>query len=148
MSPAGHAPVKALVVEDTATSLALVCHLLERMGITPVPARDGLNGITLFEKERPDLILLDIVLPGIDGIDVARRIRGLEKPGDWTPIIFLSGHTRDEDLEQGVAAGGDDYIFKPVSECLPPRCAPCSASCRCATRCWCLQASWMPPTAS
>ncbi|MBI3140911.1 MAG: diguanylate cyclase [Rhodocyclales bacterium] len=108
--------MKALVVEDTATGLALVCHLLERIGITPMPARDGPGGIALFEKERPDLILLDIILPGIDGIEVARRIRALEKPGEWTPIIFLTARTKDEDLEQGIAAGGDDYLFKPVSE--------------------------------
>jgi diguanylate cyclase (GGDEF)-like protein len=110
------AAMKALVIEDTATSLALVCHLLDRMGITPLPVRDGLNGIAVFEQEQPDLILLDIVLPGIDGIEVARRIRALEKPGEWTPIIFLTGRTRDEDLEQGIGAGGDDYLFKPVSE--------------------------------
>jgi len=108
--------MKALIVEDTATSLALVSTLLERMNIEPLPAREGLAGLALFEQERPDLVLLDIVLPGIDGYEVARRIRALEKPGEWTPIIFLSAMTKDEDLERGIEAGGDDYLFKPVSE--------------------------------
>ncbi len=108
--------MKALVIEDTATSQAVICHLLERLGIQPVQARDGLSGIANFEKEQPDLILLDIILPGIDGFEVARRIRAMEKPGEWTPIIFLTALTKDEDLERGIEAGGDDYLFKPVSE--------------------------------
>mgnify|MGYP003382281150 FL=1 len=108
--------MKTLVIEDTATSQAVICHLLERMGIEPVPARDGLSGIASFERERPDLILLDIILPGIDGFEVARRIRAMEKPGEWTPIIFLTALTRDEDLERGIEAGGDDYLPKPLSE--------------------------------
>lgn len=108
--------MKALVIEDTATSQAVICLLLERMGIQPVQARDGLSGVDRFEHERPDLILLDIILPDIDGFEVARRIRAMEKPGEWTPIIFLTSLTKDEHLERGIEAGGDDYIFKPVSE--------------------------------
>ena len=108
--------MKALVIEDTATSQAVIGHLLERLGIQPVQARDGLSGIAGFEREQPDLILLDIILPGIDGFEVARRIRAMEKPGEWTPIIFLTALTKDADLERGIEAGGDDYLFKPVSE--------------------------------
>lgn len=108
--------MKALVIEDTATGQALICHLLERMGMQPIQARDGLTGIALFEREAPDLILLDIILPDVDGFEVARRVRAMEKPGEWTPIIFLTALTKDEDLERGIEAGGDDYIFKPVSE--------------------------------
>lgn len=108
--------MKALVVEDTATSMALVCHLLEQLGIASLQARNGADGLAVYKLERPDLILLDIVLPGIDGYEVARRIRALEQPGEWTPIIFLSAMTKDEDLARGIEAGGDDYLFKPVSE--------------------------------
>ena len=107
--------MKALIVEDTMTTLTVVSHLLESMGIMPVTARNGAEGLALFEKEQPDLILLDIILPGIDGYEVARRIRAMEKQGEWTPIIFLTGLTKDEELEQGIAAGGDDYLLKPVS---------------------------------
>ncbi len=108
--------MKALVVEDTATGLALVCRALEKMGITPIGASDGLTGVRLFEEHRPDMVLLDIILPDIDGFEVARRIRAIEQAGDWAPIIFLTGRTKDEDLKDGIAAGGDDYIFKPVSQ--------------------------------
>jgi diguanylate cyclase (GGDEF)-like protein len=108
--------MKALVIEDAATSQAAICHLLERLGIEPIRASDGPSGIASYSRERPDLILLDILLPGIDGFEVARRIRTLEKPGEWTPIIFLSALAKDEDLARGIDAGGDDYLFKPVSE--------------------------------
>ncbi len=108
--------MKTLVVEDSQASRKIVCHYLERMGITPIPAIDGTQAVDLFVSERPDMVLLDIVLPDIDGFEVARRLRHLERPGDWTPIIFLTSMTKDEDLEKGIAAGGDDYIYKPVSD--------------------------------
>lgn len=108
--------MKTLVVEDSRTTLKIICQSLERMGITPVPAETGAKAIDLFVLERPDLILLDIVLPDIDGFDVARRLRQLEQPGEWTPILFITSMNKDEDLEKGIAAGGDDYIHKPVSD--------------------------------
>jgi diguanylate cyclase (GGDEF)-like protein len=108
--------MKALVIEDTVTSATVICHLLERMGLQPLHARDGEQGIEAFKRERPDLVLLDIVLPGLDGFEVARRIRQLEKDGEWTPIIFLSARASDEDLAHGINVGGDDYLVKPISE--------------------------------
>jgi diguanylate cyclase (GGDEF)-like protein len=108
--------MKALVIDDTVTSATLVCHLLGKMGLEPLHARDGESGIEMFKKEKPDLILLDIIMPGMDGFEVARRVRQLERDGEWTPIIFLSARTGDEDLERGIAVGGDDYLAKPVSE--------------------------------
>ncbi|MBI2305713.1 MAG: diguanylate cyclase [Rhodocyclales bacterium] len=108
--------MKTLVVEDTRISLKLVCHHLERMGIAPIAAENGARAVELFVAEQPDMVLLDIVLPDIDGFEVARRIRQAEKPGDWTPILFLTSMTDDEALEKGIAAGGDDYLYKPVSD--------------------------------
>lgn len=108
--------MKALIIEDTLTSATLVCHQLGKMGLETVHARDGQSGIELFKSERPDLILLDIIMPGLDGFEVARRIRQLERDGEWTPIIFLTARTSDEDLERGIEVGGDDYLIKPVSE--------------------------------
>lgn len=108
--------MKALVVEDTVTSATLICHSLGRMGLETIHARDGVAGVEAFKTEKPDLVLLDIVMPGIDGFEVARRIRQLEKDGEWTPIIFLSAKNSDEDYERGIAVGGDDYLAKPVSE--------------------------------
>lgn len=108
--------MKALVIEDTVTSATLICHLLEKMGLQPVHARDGQSGILEFKRNKPDLVLLDIIMPGMDGFEVARRIRQLEKDGEWTPIIFLSARTSDDDLALGISVGGDDYLVKPVSE--------------------------------
>lgn len=108
--------MKVLIIEDTLSSATVVCHQLTRMGATPLHARDGAAGLALFERERPDLVLLDIIMPGMDGFTVASRIRALEGEGEWTPIIFLTSRTSDEDLRRGIEAGGDDYLAKPVSE--------------------------------
>jgi len=108
--------MKALVIDDTLTSLTLVSHQLRRMGIEPLVAQDGAAGIELFKQHRPDLILLDVVMPGLNGYEVAKRIRQLERDGEWTPIILLVARTSDEDLERGIAVGGDDYLVKPISE--------------------------------
>ncbi len=108
--------MKVLLIDDAITSATLVCQMLEKMGLRPVHAQDGESGIDLFKREKPDLMLIDIIMPGIDGFEVVRRIRQLEKDGEWTPIIFLSACTRDEDLERGIEVGGDDYLVKPVSE--------------------------------
>lgn len=108
--------MKALIVDDALTSAMLVCHLLRKMGIEPLSANEGLVGIELFKEQRPDLVLLDVDLPGVDGYEVAKRIRQLERDGEWTPIIFLTSRLNDKDLERGIAVGGDDYLVKPVSE--------------------------------
>ena len=108
--------MKALLIEDTLTSATLVSHQLRKIGIEPIVARNGETGIELYQQERPDLILLDIIMPGMDGFEVARRIRQLEQFGEWTPIIFLTARTSDADLEKAISVGGDDYLIKPVSE--------------------------------
>ncbi len=108
--------MKALVIEDSASNRQVLCHYMEKMGIVPIPAASGMAGVELFQSERPDLVLLDLVLPDIDGFEVTRRIRQVERPSEWTPVIFLSALHKDEDLEKGIAAGGDDYLRKPVSE--------------------------------
>lgn len=108
--------MKALIIDDTLTSSTVISHQLRKMGIEPITAYDGLSGIELFKEHRPDLVLLDVIMPGIDGYETAKRMRQLERDGEWTPIIFLTARTSDEDLERGIAVGGDDYLVKPVSE--------------------------------
>lgn len=108
--------MKALVIDDALTSAMLICHLLRKMGIDALSASEGPSGIELFKEQRPDLVLLDVNMPGMDGYETAKRMRQLERDGEWTPIIFLTSHTSDEDLEHGIAVGGDDYLVKPVSE--------------------------------
>ncbi|MDB5800926.1 MAG: response regulator receiver modulated diguanylate cyclase [Rhodocyclales bacterium] len=108
--------MKALIIDDTLTSLTLVSHQLRRMGIEPFVAQDGATGVELFKQHRPDLVLVDVVMPGLNGYEVTKRIRQLERDGEWTPIILLTARTSDEDLERGIAVGGDDYLVKPISE--------------------------------
>lgn len=108
--------MKILIVEDSRANLLVLTQYVERYGATAIPAENGEKAVAAFSRERPDLVLLDVILPDIDGFEVARRIRGLENPGDWTPIIFLSALGKDEDIEKGISAGGDDYLHKPVSE--------------------------------
>lgn len=108
--------MKALVIDDTLTSSTLLSHQLRKMGIEPLVASDGMRGIELFKTQRPELVLIDVIMPGVDGYETARRMRQLERDGEWTPIIFLTARTSDEDLEHGIAAGGDDFLVKPVSE--------------------------------
>jgi diguanylate cyclase (GGDEF)-like protein len=107
--------LKALLIEDSLTSATLICHQLRSIGIEPLLAHDGEQGIELFKQHKPALVLLDVILPGMDGFETAKRIRQLEQHGEWTPIIFLSGRTGDEDLQRGIEVGGDDYLFKPIS---------------------------------
>lgn len=108
--------MKILVIEDTLTALTVVRHQLQRLGFTSIAARNGADGLELMKSEKPDLVLLDLIMPDMDGFEVARRIRASERNGEWTPIIFLTSRGGDLDIEQGIGAGGDDYLVKPVSE--------------------------------
>jgi diguanylate cyclase (GGDEF)-like protein len=117
MSGNSHIELKVLVVEDSKVVLKGLCNYLERMGISePLTAETGMAALELYERERPDIVLLDALLPDIDGFEIARRIRAKEHPDEWTAIIFLTSMTKDEDLVHGITAGGDDYLMKPISQ--------------------------------
>lgn len=107
--------MKILLVEDSRADLAILCEYVRRFGAEAIAAQSGHDALARFAESKPDMVLLDVVLPDLDGYAVARRIRELEQPGEWTPIIFLSAMGRDQDIEKGIAAGGDDYLAKPVS---------------------------------
>jgi len=107
--------MKILVIEDSKITLNILCDHIQKMDLTPIACDAGNKAVDLFLQERPDLILLDVIMPDIDGYEVARQIRQLETPGEWTPIIFLSSLNKDKDIEEGIAAGGDDYLLKPIS---------------------------------
>jgi diguanylate cyclase (GGDEF)-like protein len=108
--------MKILIVEDSRSNLQVLTQYARSFGAEVIPADNGEKAIAAFATSSPDLVLLDVVLPDIDGFEVARRIRGMESEGGWTPIIFLSSLGKDEDIERGILAGGDDYLHKPVSE--------------------------------
>ena len=106
--------LKVLMVEDSKVTIKAITGYLEEIGVQPMIAETGSAAVDLYRKERPDIILLDIILPDIDGFEVARQVRKLQGDEDWTAIIFLSAMSRDEDLARGIQAGGDDYLMKPV----------------------------------
>ena len=108
--------MKILVVEDSRSNLRLPAQHLERFGATVLSAENGEAALESYAQSRPDLVLLDLTLPDMDGYVVAQRIRAMENPGEWTPIIFLSPESDDPNIENGIVAGGDDYLLKPVSE--------------------------------
>ncbi len=106
--------LKVLVVEDSKVALKAISGYIEDMGVYPLLAESGSEAIEIYNRERPDIILLDIILPDTDGYEVAKEIRRLQGKDEWTAIIFLSVMCKDEDLARGIEVGGDDYIMKPV----------------------------------
>jgi len=106
--------MKILVIEDTAAYRKLLLAWLERWGHEVCATEDGLAGIAAFQAFQPDLVLLDIVMPGIDGLETARRLRALG--GDWVPIIYISTNDTPEDIGAAIEAGGDDYLVKPLNQ--------------------------------
>jgi len=109
--------LKVMVVEDSKVTMNAICKYLKRMGVSNlVTAVTGQESIELFRKNRPDIILLDVILPDIDGFDIAKQLRGMEKGDEWTAIIFLTSMDKDEDVASGIQSGGDDYLLKPISE--------------------------------
>jgi CheY-like chemotaxis protein len=107
--------MKIAIVDDTLVNLLIVRKHVEILGHTALTAANGIEALALFEREKPDLILMDVVMPEMDGYEAARRIRTLENGARWTPIIFLTGMGSEDDLKCGIEAGGDDYLIKPVS---------------------------------
>jgi diguanylate cyclase (GGDEF)-like protein len=103
-----------LVVDDSPTIRAALRSLLERMGHTVVEADDGKKALDMYRHDRPGLVLIDVVMPVMDGYEAARRMRETSAE-EWVPIIFLSSKEADQDLNRAIEAGGDDYLVKPVS---------------------------------
>jgi len=103
-----------LAADDDEDILELVAFRLERSGYTVVCARDGEQALALARAERPDVAVLDVMMPKLDGFELTRRLRAEEATREM-PIILLTARAQDADLEQGFAAGADDYIRKPFS---------------------------------
>ena len=109
--------MKVLIADDSKSNQMLFRTYIESEGHEVITASDGLEAVSAFKQKIPDLILLDVVMPVMDGYEAAARIKKLcEKRNLWIPIIFLSAMVRDEDVVKGIEAGGDDYLTKPVSQ--------------------------------
>jgi CheY-like chemotaxis protein len=102
-----------LVAEDHEDSRLLFRLFLESKGCRVVEAGDGLEAISMVERERPDLVLMDVGLPGLDGLSATRRLRALEALRAL-PVVLISGYAAAEDRDRAVAAGCSEYLTKPL----------------------------------
>ena len=102
-----------MVVDDYEDSRFMLRYLLEARGYRVAEARDGLEAIEVARRERPQLILMDLSLPRLDGISAALRIRE-DATAAPLSIVALTGHVRPEDRAEALAAGFDGYIIKPI----------------------------------
>lgn len=104
---------KILCVDDNETNRFMIGKVLERAGFTLCFAADGESGVTVAKAERPDLILMDIQMPGIDGFEATRRIRANRDTRE-IPIIALSAHEASDKSEEIAACGCDGFMTKPL----------------------------------
>jgi CheY-like chemotaxis protein len=102
-----------LVVDDTLIGRATVTALLRRLGIRYIEAADGNAAISAFRTYKPDIVLMDVEMPGMDGLAATRELRRLSS-GSLLPILLLSARSDDEDMIAGLEAGADDYLAKPI----------------------------------
>jgi len=100
-----------LVVDDDGTVTDVLSRYLEHAGLRVITASDGPTALALAARHRPDLVVLDLMLPGIDGLEVCRRLRA-ERP---VPVVMLTALGTEEDRVAGLERGADDYIVKPFS---------------------------------
>ncbi len=100
---------KVLIVEDDRHIVALVRYILDREGYEVMIARDGVEGLEVAETFQPDLVVLDLNMPRMDGVEVCRRL----KAGRDVPVIFLTVHAERTAIARGYRAGADDYVIKP-----------------------------------
>src|SRR6202000_1912347 len=103
----------ALIVDDSPETLRLLTDALDSAGMTVMVARDGAAAMRIVDQITPDIILLDAVMPGIDGFETCRRLKrdaGLSH----VPVIFMTGLADTEHIVHGLEAGGVDYVTKPI----------------------------------
>jgi CheY-like chemotaxis protein/anti-sigma regulatory factor (Ser/Thr protein kinase) len=114
---AGPPALRFLVADDDAINRVLLRALLEQAGHAVIEAGDGEQAVEAFARERPDAVLLDVMMPGLDGYEAARRIKALA--GEcFVPILFLTALGDEASLQRCIEAGGDDFLTKPFSRAI------------------------------
>ena len=104
-----------LLVDDAAELAQVVARELESSGYRVLRASDGRTALELHARARPDLMVLDWMLPGLDGLEVLRRVRQASGPGAATPVLMLTARGEEADRVLGLELGADDYLTKPFS---------------------------------
>lgn len=111
-----HKKMKVIVCDDSSVNRDLMGSYLKKMGHEPLYAENGMEAVRLFTTEQPDLVLMDVEMPEMDGYEATQKIReACDEFSQWIPVIFTSGHVDDESIVKGIDAGGDDYLTKPIS---------------------------------
>mgnify|MGYP000486158385 CR=1 FL=1 len=103
---------KIVIIEDEPDILEVLSYNLRREGFEILTSADGIQGLALVKREQPDLVLLDLMLPGEDGLSICKRMRAL---GHKTPVIMLTAKVEDADRIAGLDMGADDYLGKPFN---------------------------------
>jgi adenylate cyclase len=106
-------PARILVADDTPASIRMLETRLRHEGYEVVVARDGQEALAMAHSAQPDLILLDVMMPHVDGIEVCRRLKS-DREFPFTPIVIITAMSDPKDVVAGLEAGGDDYLVKPV----------------------------------
>src|SRR6266403_3751013 len=104
----------ALVIDDSPETLRLLTDALDGAGMTVMVAMDGAAAMRIVDQITPDVILLDAVMPGIDGFEICRRLKRHSELSH-VPVIFMTGLSETEDVIKGLDAGGVDYVTKPIA---------------------------------
>jgi DNA-binding response OmpR family regulator len=107
---------KILVADDEMSIREILSIQLARMGYAVVLAGNGLEAVKAYEDEKPDLVILDVMMPRLNGLEACQRIRALEKKaGRRVPVLFLTARDTPHDKTSAALSGGDDFVVKPVS---------------------------------
>ena len=106
---------RVLVVDDDPTIAEVVSDYLRDAGLEPRHAADGPSALLLAEAWQPDIVVLDLMLPGLDGLEVCRRLRQATDGRHPLPVIMLTALSEESERVQGLEAGADDYVTKPFS---------------------------------
>ena len=105
---------KILIADDDPDILDLAAFKLEQAGFDVVAVDNGLSALSAAHDEEPDLLVLDIMMPGMSGIDICRSLRA-DPSTSSVPVILLTSRGKEDDVEIGFTAGADDYVVKPFS---------------------------------
>jgi len=108
--------MQVLVVDDQATNRAILTWLLEDDGHAVIEAENGLEAVELYEKHEVDIVLMDVMMPVMDGLEATQKIKALQKDGNYVPVIFLTALEDDKALSQCLESGGDDFLSKPYND--------------------------------
>ncbi len=104
-----------MIVDDNPTNLGVIADYLEKHSLRILVSRDGEGALKKLTRITPDIILLDVMMPGIDGFETCRRLKENEATRD-IPVIFMTALTNPEDKVKGFKAGGVDYVTKPLNQ--------------------------------